>query len=1312
MLSVRVLGELAIELDDVPVDLPSGRGARSLLGLLALDRRLHSRSALAAQLWPDVLDESARTSLRSALAALRRSLEPDSERYLVATRERVGLTDAVRTDAVAFGQHTDDGRLQDAIDLYRGDLLSGLDDDWVLSARDEWRERAGGVLGRLADDADAAGDAAGAITHTRRIVALDPLAEDGQRALIGRLASAGDRPAALAAYTRYADRLRTELRIAPSAATRALADELRSDEPETAAAATESGVVAPASGTVTLLFTDLVGSTELLVALGDDEAERLRRVHFGLLRDVALTHAGHEVKSLGDGLMVAFGSSVDAVGCAVGIQQAVERHNRRTGSDSLRVRVGLNVGEPIRDEDDYFGTPVVVAKRLCDRAEGGQILASELVRLLIGARGGFDFRSVGELDLKGLGQRVASCEVGWEPAGTEGIALPAELARDQSTLVGRAEELAALGAAWETARSGRLGVVGVAGEPGIGKTRLVSEFCRGAHADGATVLLGRSHEEAQAPYLPFVEALRQYIAACPIDELRLQMGPRRAILARLVPELGAAGEDARFAAANAPGGDAGERHALFEAVASLLGEVARSHPAILVLDDLHWADEASLLLVRHIARAAADTPLLILGTYRATEVHDGDPLSAALAELRRARVLEPLELAGLGTDDVGTLIRGLGAELADGVADAVAQRTEGNPFFVEEIVRHLDAGGKLTVPASVNDLLRRRLARLSDPARRALSAAAVLGREFDLDVLERVAGDGGEDLLAAIDEALAEQLLVAGSDRIGRFAFVHALIRESVHDELSAARRPQLHRRAAEALEELYPSRLDEHADLLAHHYVQAGDDVRSLDHQLRAARVAGRVYAPETAIDHYGAVLETAARLALSVDADTRLRQALLERGWMRQCTGDHEAGVADYGRALDAARAAGDRELQAQALDSLGFAEKPFDAARAEAHQQEGLVIAAEVGDAALQVAILSRMSLARTTNLDLAGAVEAGERAREIAEHTGDERDRAKALDALKLAALHLGNLDQLEALTAELGVIQRRHGDLMYLEWTVLESAFVPLANARWEAADDRLQEAFAIHRQVRDAFCAPMLHDASCWLERSRGDLGKALADGRLAVQLTERAGPTWFGAWTRATLGWALLDLRAVADAVVMLEGALAQAATHSDHLLAAGQLAWARVLAGDDAGAAVAVSDAEVALANLTTPAGGAYLYGFGATAALARAHLAAGRPERGAEIVAPLHAGAAQSGWHEATAATALVLALCHRARDNEDAATQLLQTAIDVAAEHGLPGVEWEARAAAGQHEESAAIVQRLAATVPDERLAAGFVQAAQR
>src|SRR5881397_2494060 len=184
MLHVRLLGDLELELGGVAVDPPASRRARSLLGLLALDRRLHPRAQLASRFWPDVLDESARTSLRSALTALRRSLGPDADRYLVATRERTGLADEVVTDAAEFDRLVADGQPGAAMNLWRGELLSGLDDDWVLVARDEWREKAAAALDLLGRDAEAAGDLSAALAHTRRMVALDPLSEEAQRALM------------------------------------------------------------------------------------------------------------------------------------------------------------------------------------------------------------------------------------------------------------------------------------------------------------------------------------------------------------------------------------------------------------------------------------------------------------------------------------------------------------------------------------------------------------------------------------------------------------------------------------------------------------------------------------------------------------------------------------------------------------------------------------------------------------------------------------------------------------------------------------------------------------------------------------------------------------------------------------------------------------------------------------------------------------------------------------------------------------------------------------------------------------------------
>ena len=215
-------------------------------------------------------------------------------------------------------------------------------------------------------------------------------------------------------------------------------------------------------GTLTVLFTDLVNSTELLQQLGDEAADRVRRAHFRLVREAVAARGGEEVKTMGDGLMVVFSSAIDAVACAVAVQQGVHAHNQREGNGvQLGVRAGLESGEPIRNEGDYFGTPVVVAKRLCDSANGGQIIVSEVVRNLVGRRGDSTFVELGARALKGFSKPIAVCEVAWSPTPDTPLKAPAstdtepkmpQFGGDRTTFVGRGSELEALRRHWELAR--------------------------------------------------------------------------------------------------------------------------------------------------------------------------------------------------------------------------------------------------------------------------------------------------------------------------------------------------------------------------------------------------------------------------------------------------------------------------------------------------------------------------------------------------------------------------------------------------------------------------------------------------------------------------------------------------------------------------------------------------------------------------------------------------------------------------------------------------------------------------------------------
>ena len=1317
MVRVRVLGELALEVDGNAVELPASRRARSLLGLLAVERRVHPRSQLAARFWPDVLDESARTSLRSALSALRKVLGTDADRYLVADRDTVALAgpELVSSDLADFEALLNGDQVEAALALADGELLDGLDDDWVHEARDAHRERVAGVLAELAAQAEVDGDLRGAAALTRRLVALDPLAEEPQRELIRRLAAAGDRSAALTTYKRLQDRLRSELGLAPSAATRELVESLR------AGTAPEPAPVPPArpAGVVTLLFTDQVNSTETLQRLGDDAAERLRRTHFALLREVAGAHGGQEVKNLGDGLMVAFASAIDAVACAIGIQQAVHRH-RQQADEAFAVRVGLNVGEPIVDEGDYFGTPVVVAKRLCDAADANQILASDVVRTLVGTRGGFDFGPLGAVALKGIAEPVAACEVDWEPTTAQRIPLPpAVLGHETGAFVGRDEAMAELVEHWTAVRSGDRRVVLLAGEPGMGKTRLAAEFCRAAHGEGATVLAGRCYEEMLVPYQPFVEALRHYVAGCPPADLTVQVMPRRREIAALVPELADAGDPppARGEPADQ------ERFRLFEAVAALVADAAAARPMILVLDDLHWADDASLLLLRHLVRATDGVPLLVLGTYRATELDSGSDLAAALAELRRARTGHQVPLDGLREDDVARLIADQAGEDASAAfARQVAERTAGNPFFIEELLRHVEADAspaELGVPDSVKDLLLRRLEKLDDDARRMLAVAAVVGRQFELDVLERVLDVGGEELVDALEEPALGRVVEEEPGVIGRYRFAHPLIRETIYGDLSANRRALLHRRVGAAIEALHGDRVRAYASALAHHYHAAGDAEKAFEYHRHAADEAERTMAPETTFEHLTGAIAAGELLGLG-PADARMADLYRRRAWTAVVGGDPASAGRDYAVALEGARASGDRQLEMHVLNGLGTYWHVRDSAESARYHEASLGVAEELDDTAGQVSALNRLSLVYANQLDLLRGRELGERALELARATGDERAQARAMDSLKFVALMLGDTEQLVELTTQLIDILRARGELWYLQWTLLESAFAPTAQGRFDDAVWRLDEALKISEQLGDMPGRGLIINARCWLERSRGDYARALELGDEAVAVTgASANQIWLG-WAGTTSALALADLRALPEALERLELALSTADrmdARAQSFDALGRLAWARLQTGDIAGARAAAARWDERVSEVRTPPGQAYLYARLAYTDRARVALALGDVELAERVLDLVRAAIARFGIRDAGADVHHALAACAEARGDVAGATSLLAAGLEAAGPDGLPAPRLALRIALARvtgdamHAEAAhGLIDEIAASVGDASGLAGRFRAA--
>ena len=469
------------------------------------------------------------------------------------------------------------------------------------------------------------------------------------------------------------------------------------------------------------------------------------------------------------------------------------------------------------------------------------------------------------------------------PAGEASPALAASFAPSPQAAadepVGRDDQLAALERVLADARGGRGWVVLVAGEPGIGKTRLAEEAARRAAAAGMQVAWGRCHEGDGAPALwPWAQMVRQLAAGLAPGQLAAMLGVSAARLGPLLPDLAG-----RPPSARPPVVDLGAaRFQLNQAAAGLLRRLADARPLLVVIDDLNWADVPSLSLLAFLATELKDARLVVLGTYRDVEVVAGRPLADTLGALAREPVVERISLGGLDRDGVAALIgRTIGATPAEALVDAVADRCGGNPFFITELLRLLQSERRLAapdaaaaarrdIPAGVRDVLRARLARLPAQTSTFLMVAAVVGRGFDLDLVEAVTGLDDEAALDAAEAALLAGLVIEDDRAAGRYRFAHALVRETIYEDISRARRARLHARVVDALVAVRGAEPEPAAEM-AYHCWQAAPVIgagRALPHLLRAGEQAVAQLAYEAAEQQYERALELAGQLPASSQA------------------------------------------------------------------------------------------------------------------------------------------------------------------------------------------------------------------------------------------------------------------------------------------------------------------------------------------------------------------------------------------------------------------------------------------------------------
>lgn len=642
--------------------------------------------------------------------------------------------------------------------------------------------------------------------------------------------------------------------------------------------------------TSTILFTDVEGSTQLRTRRGDQLADEILRAHEVIVRRQVQACGGWEAAFLGDGFILTFPSALDGLHCARGIQRALAEHNRADPGRQVRVRIGLHHGETTERDGTIYGQAVHAAARIMSEAAGGQILASELVRELGADEAAIAFTDRGLFWLKGFPERWRLYEVGWGEPGNLPLASVAGPAR--TPFVNRDNERAELRRAVELALGGRGGLVLVCGEAGVGKSRLIQEVTAEAEARGMRVLTGHCvNMEGVEPYLPFVEILEQALLSpqSPMV-LREALGESGSEIARILPSLRRVVPDLP-APVDLPPEQA--RRYLWISLLEFTERATRDRPTLLVLEDLHWADESTLLLTEYLAAHVQQLPVLIAGTYRDDEVGRSHPLSRMVGQLTRRRLGSRIAVQRLAEDQVGAMLGGLAGDAPpEELVRAIDAESEGNPFFIEEVFLHLAESGvlldqdgrfrrdlridELDVPDSVRLVIGERLGRLSRTTRQVLAAGALLGRTFETAVLEHLSGLEPDALADALEEAEQARLIAPDRADESRLVFSHELLRQTLLVEESSLRRQRLHAKAAEAIEWAHTDDLEAYAADLAYHLARAGpraDRMRLVRYLQVAGDRAVEAAAFEDAVAHF--------RHAISLlpDGDAVGRGQLLER-------------------------------------------------------------------------------------------------------------------------------------------------------------------------------------------------------------------------------------------------------------------------------------------------------------------------------------------------------------------------------------------------------------------------------------------------